>query len=53
LNPEPDASKRPAFAFTGKPAVTDLIENSLIARSPNMAGVRGCIITFKLAGDLR
>jgi hypothetical protein len=29
LNPEPDASKRPAFAFTGKPAVTDLIENSL------------------------
>lgn len=34
-------------------AECDLIENSLIARSPNMGGVRGCIITFKLAGDLR
>jgi hypothetical protein len=34
-------------------AECELIENSLIARSPNMAGVRGCIITFKLAGDLR
>lgn len=34
-------------------AECDLIENSLISRSPNMAGVRGCIITFKLAGDLR
>lgn len=34
-------------------AECDLIENSLISRSPNMAGVRGCIINFKLAGDLR
>lgn len=31
----------------------DQIETSLIARSPNMAGVRGCIITFKLGGELR
>ncbi|MBE2248769.1 MAG: hypothetical protein IAE78_04400 [Myxococcus sp.] len=31
----------------------DQIENSLIARSANMAGVRGCIITFKLGGELR
>ncbi|MBL8940716.1 MAG: hypothetical protein JNM69_39590 [Archangium sp.] len=30
-----------------------LIEDNLIARSPNMAGVRGCILTFKLTGDLR
>ena len=29
MNPEPDASKRPAFAFAGKPDVTDLIETSL------------------------
>jgi hypothetical protein len=29
LNLEPDASKRPAFAFAGKPDVTDLIETSL------------------------
>jgi len=34
-------------------AECDLIENSLISRSPNMAGVRGCIISFKLAGELR
>ena len=30
-----------------------LIEDNLIARSPNMAGVRGCVLTFKLTGDLR
>lgn len=31
----------------------DQIENNLIGRSPNMAGIRGCIITFKLTGELR
>jgi hypothetical protein len=31
----------------------EMIESSLIQRSPNMTGVRGCIITFKLTGDLR
>lgn len=31
----------------------DQIETSLIGRSPNMGGIRGCIITFKLAGDLK
>ena len=31
----------------------DLIEQNLISRSPNMAGVRGCVLTFKLTGDLR
>lgn len=31
----------------------DLIENNLISRSANMAGVRGCIITFKMGGELR
>lgn len=30
-----------------------LIEDNLIARSPNMAGVRGCVLTFKLGGELR
>lgn len=30
-----------------------LIEDNLIARSPNMAGVSGCVLTFKLTGDLR
>jgi hypothetical protein len=29
LNPEPDASKRPAFAFAGKPDVTDLVDSTL------------------------
>jgi len=29
LNPEPDASKRPAFLFAGKPVVTDPIVASL------------------------
>lgn len=31
----------------------DQIENSLISRSANMGGIRGCIITFKLTGDLK
>lgn len=31
----------------------DQIETSLVGRSPNMAGIRGCVITFKLTGDLR
>lgn len=30
----------------------DQIESSLISRSANMAGVRGCVITFSLGGDL-
>lgn len=29
MNPEPDASKRPAFAFAGKPDVTDLVDSTL------------------------
>lgn len=29
MNPEPDPSKRPAFLFAGKPAVTDLVLPSL------------------------
>lgn len=31
----------------------ELIENNLISRSTNMAGVRGCVITFKMGGELR
>lgn len=31
----------------------ELIEANLISRSANMAGVRGCIITFKMGGELR
>jgi hypothetical protein len=29
------------------------VEDDLIARSPNMMGIRGCVITFRLGGDLR
>jgi len=31
----------------------DQIETSLIGRSPNMGGIRGCIITFTLSGELK
>lgn len=31
----------------------DEIENQLIARSGNMGGIRGCVVTFRLGGVLR
>lgn len=64
MNPEPDASKRPAFAFAGKPAVTDLIlpaiktSHALSGPAPKVdAGsqtraVRGDVAHIRYAGQI-
>lgn len=53
MNPEPDASKRPAFAFARKPAVTDPILPDLAA-SHALTGPapRGEGLTRAVRGDL-
>jgi hypothetical protein len=35
------------------PAACDTIEANLKASSPNMLGAQGCVVTFKLTGELR
>ena len=53
MNPEPDASKRPAFLFAGKPAVTDLILPSLqTAHSLSGPAPKGDALTRAVRGDL-
>jgi len=64
LNPEPDASKRPAFAFAGKPDVTDLIlptlktAHALTGPAPKSDGpahtraVRGDLAHVRYAGQV-
>ena len=62
LNPEPDASKRPAFAFARKPAVTDIImpspnaSHALTGPAPRADGptraVRGDLAHVRYAGQV-
>ena len=53
MNGEPDASKRPAFLFAGKPAVTDLILPSLqTAHSLSGPAPKGDTLTRAVRGDL-
>lgn len=64
MNPEPDASKRPAFAFAGKPDVTELIlpslhaSHSLTGPAPKVdalahtRAVRGDLADVRYAGQV-
>lgn len=64
MNPEPDASKRPAFAFAGKSDVTDLVLPSLktsyalAGPAPKFDGnahtraVRGDVAHIRYAGQV-
>ena len=62
MNPEPDASKRPAFAFARKPAVTDIFmptlnaSHALTGPAPRADGptraVRGDLAHVRYAGQV-
>jgi hypothetical protein len=41
------------LALVDSPPACDSVEADLKARSPNMLGIQGCVVTFKLAGNLK
>lgn len=41
------------LSLVDSPPACDSVEADLKARSPNMLGVQGCVVTFKLTGDLK
>jgi hypothetical protein len=41
------------LSLVDSPPACDAVEADLKSRSPNMLGVQGCVVTFKLTGDLK
>ncbi|MEW6434499.1 MAG: hypothetical protein AB1730_23605 [Myxococcota bacterium] len=41
------------LSLVDSPPACESVENELKARSPNMLGIQGCVVTFKLTGDLK
>lgn len=41
------------LSLVDSPPACESVENDLKSRSPNMLGVQGCVVTFKLTGNLK
>jgi len=41
------------LSLVDSPPACDSVEADLKARSPNMLGIQGCVVTFKLTGNLK